>query len=65
MVTPGAEYEVTGTPIDSVYHQLNITYLVSKWSIKNIESREEVKKIIVPPLEPREMKVQANGLKVL
>ena len=32
MVTPGAEYEIS----------------VNKWSIKNIESRAEVKKIIGP-----------------
>ena len=35
MVTPGQEYTIT----------------VNKWSIKNIESRAEVKKIVIPPME--------------
>ena len=38
MVTPGQEYAVT----------------VNKWSIKNIESRPEVEKIVIPPMEPAE-----------
>ena len=38
MVTPGQEYTIT----------------VNKWSIKNIESRVEVEKVIIPPMKPNE-----------
>ena len=31
---------------------------MNKWAIKNIESRPEATKVIVPPLEPRDAQIQ-------